>query len=281
MKINSSYPYPVLYMNNDDYTKSSFSTELSVNDSFGYLQIKAKFNLDNQGIKTLIENGSCVYLIHIECGYTSFRRAYETKQDILEVSILNNELRGKITIHSFIVAKEKIENYTNESLNLWYKGIDISFEKGNFLAIGEAIETTLFEDQTELLNLPSIITVTKSLRTEFMDVDIHSDNITVSLPEYEYNQYAASGNSTLKNTILSTVIVPSLVYVFSKVGENRGDLEQYTWYQVLEKIFSENNYHLEDVGTDLLSPLKAAQLVLRKPLRSSFEEIERLNGRED
>lgn len=268
-------------MNNDDYKKSSFSTSLEVNDSFGYVQIKARFQLDNPGIKSLIESGLCVYLIHIECGHTSFRNVYETNEATLEISIPNNQLRGKINIHSFIVSKERIENYTNEFLSDWYSGIPITFEKGNFLAVGEAIETTLFEDQTELLNLPSIMTVTKSLKTEFMDVDIHSDNITVSLPEYEYNQYAGSGNSLLKNTILSTVIVPSLVYVFSKIGDNRGDLEQYTWYQVLEKIFAENNYRLEDVGTDLLSPLKAAQLVLRKPLRSSFEEIEKLNGRED
>jgi hypothetical protein len=281
MKINTSYPYPVLYMNNEDYTKSNFSTVLHVNDSFGSVQIRTEFELDNPGIKQLIEDRLCVFLIHIECPHTSYRKAFETYQDSLEISIPNNELRGKLLIHSLIVAKERIQNYTNDLLNVWYKGIKVSFEKGNLLAIGEAIETTLFEDHTELLNLPSIITVTKSLKTEFMDVDIHSDNIIVSLPEYEYNQYAGSSNSLLKNTILSTVIVPSLVFVFSKVRENRGDLEQYTWYQVLEKIFAENNHRLEDVGTDLLSPLKAAQLVLRKPLKSSFEEIEKLNGTED
>jgi hypothetical protein len=281
MKINSSYPYPVLYMNNEDYTKSKFNTVLHVNDSFGSVQIRADFELDNPGIKQLIEDRLCVFLIHIECPHTSYRKTYETYLDSLEISIPNNELRGKLLIHSFIVAKERIENYSNDLLNAWYKNIEVSFEKGNLIAIGEAIETTLFEDQTELLNLPSIITVTKSLKTEFMDVDIHSDNIIVSLPEYEYNQYAGSSTSLLKNTILSTVIVPSLVFVFSKVRENRGDLEQYTWYQVLEKIFAENNHRLEDVGTDLLSPLKAAQLVLRKPLKSCFEEIEKLNGTEE
>jgi len=80
---------------------------------------------------------------------------------------------------------------------------------------------------------------------------------------------------------LAAVIVPALVYVFSKVSEANGDLEEYTWYQVMDKIFRENNYRLEDVGTDTLSPLKAAQLVLRKPLKASFEEIEKLHRTED
>ncbi|WP_078544794.1 hypothetical protein [Litchfieldia alkalitelluris] len=281
MKINTSYPYPVLYMNNDDYTKSSFSSQINVSESFGEMHIHVSFQLNNIEIKRLIDNQSAVYLIHLECGQTSYRNVFETHSEVLEISVPTKLLRGKISIHSFIIAKERIENYKNDSLNEWYQHIPITFEKGNLIAIGEAIETTLFDDNTELLNLPSIVTVTKSLKNDYMEVDIHSNNITILLPEYEYKQYASSGSSRLKETILSMVIVPSLVYVFSKIKDNSGDLDEYTWYQVLEKIFEENNYRLEDVGTDVLSPLKAAQLVLRKPLKASFEEIEKLNKTED
>lgn len=281
MKINTSYPYPVLYLNNDDYVDSSFNTNIKVYESFGEVKIHADFELNNQGIHELIEKQLGVYLIHIECGQTSFRQAYQTNKKTLDISIPTNELRGKISIHSFILAKEKIDNYQNHLLNDWFKDIPITFEKGNFLAIGDAIETTLFEENLEHLNLPSIAKVTKSHKNEFMEVDIHSSIITISLPEYEYNQYASNANSRLKNTILSTVIVPSLVYVFSKIQDNSGDLEEYTWYQVLEKIFAENNLNIHDVGTDSLSSLKAAQMVLRKPLKTSFEEIEKLNKMED
>jgi len=281
MKINASYPYPVLYMNNDDYQKTSFSTKMDVKEEFGEVKIEAHFYLDNPEIKRLIENRFCVFLIHVECSQTSYRKAFETHQERLEISIATHQLRGKIVLHSFVIAKEAIHNYTNEYLNDWYKGIPLAFEKGNILAIGEAIETTLIDDHTEFLNLPSIVTVTKSLKNDYMDVDIHSNNITIYLPEYEYHQYAMSAHSPLKNTILAAVIVPALVYVFSKISEANADLEEYTWYQVLDKIFQENNYRLEDVGTDVLSPLKAAQLVLRKPLKASFEEIEKLHRMED
>jgi hypothetical protein len=281
MKINTSYPYPVLYMNNDDYVKSSFSTSIVVHESFGEVKIMADFQLENAKIKSLIEEQVCVYLIHIECGQTSFRNVYKTNKDSFEIAIPTDILRGKVNIHSFIIAKEKIENYQNEDLNEWYQDTPVTFEKGNILAIGEAIEITLFEDHLELLNVPSIAKVIKSHKNEYMEVDLHANIITISLPEYEYNQYATNANSMLKNTILSTVIVPSLVYVFSKMKENRDDVEDYTWYQVLERIFEENSYRIEDVGTDTLSALKAAQMVLRKPLRTSFEEIEKFNKLEE
>jgi hypothetical protein len=281
MKISTSYPYPVLYMNNDDYQKTSFSTKIDVKEEFGEVKIEAQFYLDNPEMKRLIENHSCAYLIHVECSQTCYRQMFETYQEHLEISIATHQLRGKIVLHSFVVAKETIHSYKNEYLSDWYKGIPLTFEKGNILAIGEAIETTLIDDYTEFLNLPSIVTVTKSLKNDYMDVDIYSNNITIYLPEYEYHQYAMSAHSPLKNTILAAVIVPALVYVFSKISEANADLEEYTWYQVLDKIFQENNYRLEDVGTDVLSPLKAAQLILRKPLKASFEEIEKVHRMED
>lgn len=262
-------------MNNDDYIESIFSTRIDIQESFGEVKIKASFNLENEVINRLIIQHKAAYLIHVECGQTSFRSVFESFQNLIDISISAEKIRGKIEIHSFIIAREQIEDYTNSKLNEWYKDSTITYEKGNILAIGDAIETTLLEDKSELLSLPSIAKITKSLKGEFMDVDITGDIITISLPAYEYNQYAISAKSRLKNTILSNVILPSLVYVFSKIHENRDDLADYTWYQVLEKIFEENNYRLEDVGTDALSSLKAAQLVLRKPLKRSFEDIEK------
>lgn len=281
MKINSSYPYPVLYLNNEDYSNSSFSTRIDIQDSFGEIIIQANFDLTNQQIQRHMDKEDFVYVLHVECGHTSFRKVYETQKKQLDVRIPTKNLRGKIAIHSFILAKKRVENYNNDYLSEWYSGIPITFDKGNFIAIGEAIETTLFEENEEALNLPSIVTVSSAPKNEFMEVDIYSNNIVVSLPEFEYKMYASSGSSRLKNTILGTVIVPALVYVFSQLPNNNGDLNQYTWYQVLEKIFADNNYRLEDVGTEKLSPLKASQLVLRKPLKTSFEEIEKLQTMED
>lgn len=281
MKINASYPYPVLFVENDDYKGSSFSSEYDLNESFGTVEIRTEFKLKDHVIKRYIEEGQFTYLIRIECPQTSFRKAYESKESDFEISIPSDLLRGKVEIYSFIIAKERVENYVNSQLNDWYLDTVITFEKGNLIAIGEAIEVQLFEDNMELMDLPSIVTVRRSLRGEFMDVELHSNTITISLPKYEYSQYANNANSRLKHTILSTVIVPSLVYVFSRIQESREDLEEYTWYQVLQNIFEKNNYRLTDVGTDRLSALQAAQLVLQKPLKSSFEEIEKLNRMDD
>lgn len=276
MKINQLYPYPVLFRGNNDYINSSFNTEIDVKHSFGEVKITAKFKLINDVIERLIQMNDFVYLIHVECGYTSYRKIFPTNEDQIEIYIRDNLLRGKVVIHSFIVAQNKIKNYSNPLFNKWYQDLTFSIEKGNVIAIGEAVEINLYENPMELLDLPSIITIMKSLKKDYMEVDMYSDNIIIELPEKEYNYYAANAKSILKNTILTAVIVPALVHVFSKIAtSNKEDLEGYTWYQVLEKIFADNQLKIEDVGTDSLSALKAAQLVLRKPYKATLEEIEK------
>jgi hypothetical protein len=276
MKINSSYPYPVLCKENDDYKLSRFDTEIYVETFFDELKIHGKFQLEDQVIQELLDNQKCAFAVHVECPQTCFRKLYKGTENVLEITIPQNQLLGKVTINSFIIATEPINNYSNEQLNDWYQGVPLSFEKGHIMAVGKTVEISLFEDDKDMLNLPSIVTISKNLKKEYMDVEIHYDNILIYLPEYEYNQYAYNANSSLKFTILSNVILPCLVYVFSKIQENKNDLEGYNWYKVMEKIFHDNNMRLEDVGTDSLSALKAAQLILRKPIKKSFEEIESL-----
>lgn len=211
MKISTSYPYPVLFKNNDDYVDSSFNVDINVSESFGELNITASFQLDNNELMNLVNLGDCSFTIHVECGQTSFREIYLTNREIEEIRIPSNQLRGKVEINSFVIANKEIQNYTNSKLNDWYKGVPITFEKGNILAIGNAIETTLFEDDKDLLNLPSIVKVTQSEKNEYIEVDMTQDLLIVSLPKYEYEQYIYNRKSLLKNTILSNVFLPALV----------------------------------------------------------------------
>lgn len=274
MKINPSYPYPVLYAENDDYKNSSFTVNIDVNHFFGDVKIRAAFHLQNEEIERLINKEQCVFTLHIECGQTSYRSIFTTMEKKLEVTIPAKSLRGKVTIHSFIVANEPIPQYTNASFNEFYQGLSFNLEKGNIVAIGEAVDVNLYEDPTELLNLPSIVKITKSLKNDYMEVDMYSDLIVIELPEYEYNEYAANANSGLKQTILTAVIVPALVYVFSRISvSNKEDLAGFTWYQVLEKIFADSGLRIEQVGTDSLPALRAVQMILRRPYKAFFEEI--------
>lgn len=281
MKLNSSLPYPVLTKENDSYKDSSFEVDVQAKKTFGQLQIEAKFLLENIGIADLIAQEKAVYALHIECPQTSFRQLIKTTDEMVIIKIDEQQLRGKIDVHPFILANERIEQYSNASWNSFYSGVHITFDKGNMLAVGDAVELVLHEDPTETQNLPSIVTIRRVEKAEYMAMDLGPEQIIIQLPQKMYDQYAQYGNSRLRETILTMVILPGLIDVFHTLKTDVTAYEDCRWYQVLMQIFENNHLPFTKVVNEQVSVLEAAQLVLRNPLITSFNEIEKFIGEED
>lgn len=277
MKFNNSFPYPVLSIENDDYIGSKFETKVEAQKTFGQLYINLNCNLQDSKIASLINEGKAKYALHVECPQTSFRKIYQSEETKIVAAIPENVLRGKIDVHPFILANETIEGYTNPNLNDFYTDATITYEKGNILALGEAVEVTLFEDDLESQNLPSIVTIRRSESAKELVVSLNSPQIIIELPKAIYDQYAINAGSRLKETILSMVILPSLVEVFYTLKEDSADYSEYKWYQVLEQIFKKNNIPLTQVIDGTIPVLRAAQMVLQNPLEKAFNEIQKLN----
>ncbi|RAZ69183.1 hypothetical protein [Planococcus maitriensis] len=274
MKIADSYPYPVLDQNTEDYIDSIFEVEYKVIPVFGELKINLSLKLKNPGIEALINKGAATFTLHVECPQTSYRRMFKHSENVISETIPLSTLRGKIFIHTFILAETKIEKYTNELLSDWFKNVNLTFEKGYIMGIAEAIEIIVPDDNTDLLEFPSIIDIHRSIEGEYMEVDMYSQNIIISLPASEYDVYARNGDKKFKSTIIAAVIFPALISIFGELKGNVGEFEEHTWYQVMDKTFKDNNYDLTTMGKGSLTPLKAAQLVLRKPLSAALSEIQ-------
>ncbi|MHC8515095.1 hypothetical protein [Sporosarcina sp. ITBMC105] len=281
MRFNSSLPYPVLNKENDNYLASRFEVEVKAEKSFGQVKLEMFCTLENEGIKKLIEEGNAAFVMHIECPQTSYRSIVKSIMPSLSAHIDDQRLRGKMEIRPFIIATTTIENYTNTQLNDFYRDLPLTFEKGNMLAIAEAIDIILHEESTETQNLPSIITVRRVEKSEHMNIQMSSDQILIELPKGIYDKYAEYAGSRLKDTILATVFTPCLVDVFHTLKEDTSGYEDYKWYQVLVQIFDNNNIPFSQVLDGTVPVIQAVQLVLRNPLEKSFKEIEKLIKEED
>lgn len=277
MKFNHSFPYPVLSPENDDYKGSTFETKVEAQKTFGQLYINLQCNLQDEKIANLLHDGKAKYALHVECPQTSFRKIYQSDEAKIVSAIPENQLRGKIDVHPFILANETIVDYTNPNLDDFYIDASITYEKGNILALGEAVEIILFEEDLESQNLPSVVTIRRSESANEMVVSLNSPQIIIELPKAIYDQYAINAGSRLKETILSMVILPSLIEVFYTLKEDSADYSEYKWYQVLEQIFKKNNIPLTQVIDGTIPVLRAAQMVLQNPLEKAFNEIQKLN----
>lgn len=281
MKFNPALPYPVLSKGNDSYVNSSFDVQLVSKKSFGQLVLEVEFALNNASLQDLINQGKAIFALHIECPQTSLRRLVKSDLQTLTIKIDEHQLRGRIDVHTFILANERIDDYTNADWNSFYIGVPITYDKGNMLASGNAVEIVLHEEAVEEQSLPSIVTVRRAGNREYIGIELGTNQILVLLPERLYKQYAEYGESRLKDTILSMLILPALIDVFHTIKIEPSTYEDNRWYQVLVQIFENNHVPFERVLNDQMPVIEAAQLVLRNPLVASFKEIEKFLAQED
>ncbi|NRZ43407.1 hypothetical protein DFR89_003121 [Clostridium beijerinckii] len=274
---NKLSPYPILFEYSDDYVDSLFHADVTSKTEFGQVVICVTFTLENLQIEQLIKEGKAEYCVHAECPITSFRYKKSGNQDI-EFKVNADDIKDKLEICTFITATRDIVNYSNEKFNLDYDKLSFNISKGNILAIGTEVDVIINKNLDELQSLSGLIKVRKkqAVNAEYMSIDLDSDYILISLPEYEYQKYAEYGKQGFKRTVLSMILFPAMVSVLSRMKINTDDiLQEKKWYKAIEKILNENNVEVDNLsiidGNGKYSVFKIAQQIFKKSNRKCIQ----------
>lgn len=273
---NRLYPHPVLRENNDDYINSSFEMDLSYERDIKRLKLNISFKLNNKTLEKMILDEKAQYVIHIECPKTSYRKIITTTEKILSENLKDENILGKIQVTSFIVAKESILNYENESFNSDYFGMKFNLEKGTILAIGDSYKIDVDKEKESLGNVPSIFTICKKMTTDETGINIEYNmnkiRIDLNISDYErYTQLVSSSNQFI-DIINCSLIFPTLIYVFEKLKNEFDEIEEsdYRWFKALKNIFEKYGYRFNQELFENETSLQLAQKILDFPFSKSL-----------
>ncbi|WP_304206500.1 hypothetical protein [Fusobacterium perfoetens] len=273
---NRLYPHPVLRENNDDYINSSFEMDLSYERDIKRLKLNISFKLNNKTLEKMILDEKAQYVIHIECPKTSYRRIITTTEKSLSENLKDENILGKIQVTSFIVVKESILNYENESFNSDYFGMKFNLEKGTILAIGDSYKIDVDKEKESLGNVPSIFTICKKMTTEETGINIEYNmnkiRIDLNISDYErYTQLVSSSNQFI-DIINCSLIFPTLIYVFEKLKNEFDEIEEsdYRWFKALKNIFEKYGYRFNQELFENETSLQLAQKILDFPFSKSL-----------
>ena len=273
---NRLYPHPVLRENNDDYINSSFEMDLSYERDIKRLKLNINFKLNNKTLEKMILDEKAQYVVHIECPKTSYRKIITTTEKSLSENLKDENILGKIQVTSFIVAKENILDYENESFNSDYFGMKFNLEKGTILAIGDSYKIDVDKEKESLGNVPSIFTICKKMTTDETGINIEYNmnkiRIDLNISDYErYTQLVSSSNQFI-DIINCSLIFPTLIYVFEKLKNEFDEIEEsdYRWFKALKNIFEKYGYRFNQELFENETSLQLAQKILDFPFSKSL-----------
>lgn len=263
------YPYPVLANFNDDYVDSKFNIIVIIQSFPNELIIQFKPELDNDGIKELIEKEMAYCCVHIECSLTSYRKIVQVPLGGLEYSIPADSIEGPISFCPFIVANQEITNYTNSKLNKDYDGATFDLEKGNILAIGQEVQTRVEKENDDLANVPSIFAVTEIKDPQRKDIVIDNagNKINIQLPTDTFFEFkvAMSSNPNSMSVLHSMIIIPALMKCFEDMKSKPEEFYTYEdrrWFRALKKAMKKVNLELSEENIMSIDAFSVAQKLM-------------------
>lgn len=271
------YPYPVLSSFSDDYIDCSFISDIKVVRDIRDIVIKMNVLMDNAELQNLIDSNKAEYLFHIECSQTSYRSVLKTCDTENIKRIAESKLNGKVSICSFIVAKENIPNYTNSEFNEDYGNMVFNISKGSILGIGGQTNIDITKEMDEMSKIPSIFSILRRdiNDNEGMQIDINGDKIKIWLSNEDFYNYKNICNMPLYLPVLhSMIILPTLLYAFEILKQNGTDeYESYRWYKSIDKTLKKSELSLDNECLENIPTYQLSQKLLDLPIKRALSSI--------
>ncbi len=276
------YSIPVLGKGSDSYKTSTFTTEIEAKRDMHKLVIQFKTQLCNPELEELVKQEKVVFACHVECPQTCYREIFETFDAEATFPVDEVLLNGAVDISSFLVAKEKIDNFVSKDFSEDYQGLSFELHPGLFLGIGSFTSLKYEKSEDDFADNPSIFSIVMDKNPNHTEARIETSNerIRIILPERTYHHYCALSHHPQYMEILhSTLLVPALMKVLTDLKEQNAngaaesvDTESH-WYLCLDRAYKKYGSSIADVINRNCDPFIEAQHLLNSPITKGFEKL--------
>ena len=280
-----SFPHPVLAPFRDDVTPNQFSIALTIKPDADNYYIEARFDYDNTTLNHLLEAGTAIHALHLECKRNFYRNIFTSPKRVQSLTIPASELVGRVEVSGFIKAQAPLASYRIQGAHQDYGETTFAVQPGDILAVAESQTFDAYTDYDPLRRISSILTINRSedLDEGQMKLDTTGDRIVATLSQKDYDRYTElKADPKLGPLLANQIVVPALleaVHEISATQDEEVEVEmQKRWFRSIFK-------KLEDMGIKIrppqIPPIEAVQALLKFPLRRSLEGLIMMNPLDD
>ncbi len=230
-----SLPYPKLQKNRPDYETSLINCDLASHESGMDLVLRGEFQLFDEELEKLLQEGNISYCLIIKCDATNRSDIYyineSEKKFMLRIS--KSQYADKVVIIPGIITKEEITGYINENLAEDYRNSDITLPKNALIAECESYELTIYRYSEQ--NTESVCRFRKGRLYRYK---INKDYIEITVPDEIFTQYCKLKIKDCAQIFTSMYVVPVIQQVIQDywIDEpNSDEVKSDRWYVALDE----------------------------------------------
>lgn len=221
MKTNSSFPHPVLGINNDvnsDIAPEDMLQILDIEEKDSVYEYTFQLNQDNKQITDYIQEGHAKYVCEVDCSKTFYKEIHSSSDSKMVVRIEKNKVVGHIDFSFYVLTTCIFPRYTNQQFNSDYRdpetGALPSFwlDKGAVLALFPQWEDNVNVRFNNKPELSAFIQVVKRQDAEnVVNIDLSGDIINIELPDDMYLSFLQYNHDEYIGLFYSSLVFNALV----------------------------------------------------------------------
>lgn len=280
-KYKGNYPYPVLTNECIDYKNSKMTVRYLYKSLKDAHAVKIECKIENDEIKQLIKEKKACVAVQIESSSAFFRKMFEFfDYDNIEIELKNDEVADLLEIGVAILAKEKLEHYTNRDFIDLYKDMRLTINKNELLGVYPSVKQPIANNQEILKEVTNIFVLNEGEEFKMITYDSNGSRILVNVPKEVGKIYKRSKGNVGKMQLMNTMIfIPVLTNVISDIKEQLEDemLNTKIWYKTLYNKIKDISVKQERPIDDLCeNAFQTAQEIMKNMLVESFDKLEYL-----
>ena len=265
MKINSSFPHPILGVNKGvlpDLDDNSLKV-VDISERDDYFVYKFELFHQNAQINRYISEGHAEYICEIDCSKSFYKSTVHSKETSIVVELRKDRVIGHVDFSFFIVTTIGMPSYTNIGFNKDYinpetgKYPTFSLSKGDILAIFPQWSDNTYTRFDNKPTLSAFIQVVKRRDSECdVSFNLENDIINIELPLDMFSDFKMYNTNTYRGLLYTSLIFNALVYAILNIKD-----KTYTWADSIKAIMESmpDKYN----GLDLYEPTDAVEIATK------------------
>lgn len=262
-----SYPHPVLG-NRDDIPGAAFQTTLEMSTDRQSVYINAEIACSCGVLNDLLSSDRAMFVLHVECSNTLFRRAYEFNERLHRISISVDKLNDVVEVNLFVIATDRIPDYRIPEAHPDYAGAVFDISRGDILAVGEGQVFHIESDFDSLRRVGSIMQISESPKDGdiAMELAFEGDKIVIFLSKSDFADYKMlKHHESVRVPLTTTIVLPVLVEALRILKEESDGIDDARrWVRALSRRIENLDLNLE------MQPLLLAQSLLELPVKRAL-----------
>lgn len=267
---NFVFPHPVLSKYTDDIV-GSINCEQSIIEKTEDYSVSFNYELDNEQLLSLLNEGKATNICEVQCSATMYRRIHSTTEDEIELKIPRKHVRGRVELECFLISNNKKTDYKVDNCHPDYAGYDFEIEDGDLLAYYGKFSFNADIRYQKLKAVSSFLEIEPD-DVEIAEFILEEPKIIVKLPREYFEKYAQTHigrNKEFSPIFHSSIVFSALLHALHNIKDH----SERTWAEVIRTRMEEEK--LSQLSLEDKSDIpRIAQQLLGKPVSRLIEGLD-------